>query len=239
MTSVWHSIHLKRWSLRLLPILLIWSGTDIYANESNLYQGCLNSVTVGEEKNPVIPCDDADPLNLAKSEDIQNVIKIFGITPDKLHFKGCKGLLFSAAPDATARNGEQKYLITYPSETSVTYLAPITHELAHVLQLEIEGKSSEDLLKEYGSKRIELGADFLTGIVFSSSLEKSDINGFQHNLMLIGLYREMEEWAHGSPAQRTAAFRRGYFLKNADVKSNIDKAFGYFLDNIYGQIIRF
>jgi len=239
MTSTLFVMCLKRWSLRLLSILLMWSGTEIHADEKNLYKGCLNSVTVGKEEKPVIPCDDTDPLNLANSADIHTVIKRMGLDPDKLHFKGCKNLRFSAAPDETAKNGEQRYLVTYPSETSDSYLAPITHELAHVLQMEIEVNSAEHLLKEYGSKRVELGADFLTGIVFSSSLENNDINEFQHNLMLIGLYREMEEDAHGSPAQRTAAFRFGYFLKNTEVKSNINMAFRYFLDNLYGQIDQF
>jgi hypothetical protein len=127
-------------------------------------------------------------------------------------------------------------VITYPSNAKTDFLAPFTHELAHVLQIEMAGglKPLQDSLE---SKRIELGADFLTGIVFSYALKEAGLREFQRNLSLIGLYRDSSSNAHGSPGQRTFAFRRGVFFNFANIGMNVPRAIQEFQEIIYGEIV--
>jgi hypothetical protein len=127
-------------------------------------------------------------------------------------------------------------VIPYPSGVKSAFLAPITHELAHVLQIEMVG-NLERLKDSMESKRIELEADFLTGIAFSHFLEQARLGEFQHNLSLIGLYRDSSSDAHGSPMERTAAFRRGVFFTFANVSETFRRASQDFQANIYGEII--
>jgi hypothetical protein len=235
----WFIALLRYWLRSLLvAVLLVRAEEGLTADGQQSSNGCLYAVMVGPEATPVVPCVDVDPLNLANDPDILKVMRAFGIEPDKVHFKGCKKLRFSAAPDGMAKEGDHQYLVTYPIEAAQSYVAPITHELAHVLQMEMAG-GLVPLRDAFGSKRVELGADFLTGIVFSNFLQYINVNQFQHNLELMGLYVEFEEKAHGTPEQRAQAFRYGVYFNFDNVKRDISMASDHFQSNIYGQIINF
>jgi hypothetical protein len=199
--------------------------------------GCLYGVTVGNDATPVDPCIDADPFNIGHNANVQKVLHALGIDARIVRFKGCKNQRFSAAPDWAAIAAERRYIVTYPTESDRNYLAPITHELAHVLQMEMEGGLSE-LRQKYSSKRVELGADYLAGLIFSQVLRDTDINQFQHNLSLIGLYVELDADAHGTPSQRVGAFRLGYINFDA-VEPDMRKASRNFQANYYGHVIQF
>lgn len=232
-------VSVRYWAHSLLmALLLMWTYGDPSADMLQLSHGCLYGVTVGHEATPVTPCDDADPLNLAKDPYIGKVMRSLSIEPGKVRFKGCKGLRFSATPDGMAKEGDRRYLITYPIEITQSYLAPITHELAHVLQMEMAG-GLDPLRKTFSSMRVELGADFLAGVIFSSSLQTIDINQFQHNLELMGLYVELETDAHGTPAQRTSAFRWGVHLNFDAMNRDIRIVNEDFQANIYGKVVQF
>ena len=95
----------------------------------------------------------------------------------------------------------------------------------------------EQLHAKLFSKRIELGADYLAGIASSRVLQHINKTTFQHNLSLNGLYREPDEKAHGTPAQRTAAFRYGVIdLVKAD--PDIRKASDNFQARLYAEVSR-
>jgi hypothetical protein len=201
-------------------------------------QACLHSFAVGGRALQAVPCRDADPLGLAKNVDIAKVTRALNIRSELVRFRGCDDGLFSTAEEQVSGSSQAttRYVITYPSGSRTDFLAPITHELAHVLQIEMAGglKPLQDSLE---SKRIELGADFLTGIVFSFALKEAGLGEFQHNLSLMGLYRDSSSNAHGSPTERTSAFRRGVFFDFANVGMNFPRASQYFQANIYGELV--
>ena len=221
-----------------MAALLLWASGErsVYARDTS--HGCLYAVTKGPEKTPVVPCVNADPLNIAGDPDIRKVMKAFGVEPWKVRFKGCKNIRFSVKEDRMHARGSRKYLITYPNEVEQSYVALITHELAHVLQMEMAG-GYRILRDTFITKRIELGADYLTGIIYSNYLKKNDINQFQHHLSLMGQYLELDEDAHGNPSQRSGAFRFGLFFDFNTVDRDIRKASENFQFDVYGQIIQF
>jgi hypothetical protein len=228
--------------MRLSFVLLLISFNGVtsllVAQGPNREQACLFSTKVdGRAAHPTL-CKGDDPLRLAKDGDVAKVIRAFGIRPESILFIGCEGGVFSTAEDqfSGSSGATNRYVITYPSGVKSDFLAPITHELAHVLQIEMVG-SLERLKDRMESKRIELGADFLTGIAFSHCLEQAGLGEFQHNLFLKGIYRDSSSEAHGSPVERTAAFRRGVFFTFADVNENFRRASQEFQANIYGDII--
>jgi hypothetical protein len=228
--------------MRLSFVLLLTSFNGVtsllVAQGPNREQACLFSTKVGGRAAHPTLCKGDDPLRLAKDGDLAKVIRAFGIRPESILFTGCEGGVFSTAEDqfSGSSGATNRYVITYPSGVKSDFLAPITHELAHVLQIEMVG-SLERLKDRMESKRIELGADFLTGIAFSHFLEQARLGEFQHNLSLIGLYRDSSSEAHGSPMERTAAFRRGVFFTFASVSENFRRASQEFQANIYGEII--
>ena len=228
-------------AVRLAVFML--SGLGLLANlhmsqRSSSYQACLHSFAVGGRALQEIPCGDGDPLGLAKNRDLAKVISTLDIRPELIRFRGCKDGLYSTAEEHTSGSSEvpARYVVTYPSDSRVNFLAPITHELAHVLQIQSAGGLAQ-LKTSLDSKRIELAADFLTGIVFSHVLPQAGLGEFQHNLSLRGLYRDSSSQAHGSPAERTSAFRRGVFFNFASVGRDFRRASRFFQANIFGELV--
>jgi len=222
-------------------LLLSWlslAAGPLIAQGSNPEQACLYSFVVGGRALRAAPCIDEDPLGFAKNVDLARVIRAFSIRPELIRFRGCDGGLFSTAEEHVSGSSQAtiRYVISYPSDAQNDFLAPITHELAHVLQIEMAG-GLEPLRDSLASKRIELGADFLTGIIFSFALKEARLGEFQHNLSLMGLYRDSASKAHGSPTQRTSAFRRGVFFNFARVSMSFPRASQEFQANIYGEIV--
>ena len=181
-------------------------------------------------------CSVDDPLSLAQERNIQEVISAFGLTTVHIKFKGCEFAEFATGPTAAT----QTFVITYPlieNRSEATYLAPITHELAHVFQIVNAGSYAS--LRQISIKRIELGADFLTGVIFANFLKNVDINKFQHNLNLIGLYNDIPETAHGTPEERIGAFRRGVHLPFENFSRQFRNVNKEFQDNVFGEITSF
>lgn len=170
-----------------------------------------------------VACRNSDESHIGENPEIRHIIEIMGLAQTKILFAGCENGLFMTSPVISA--SPPSYLISYPvshsrGDTSQDfareYLAPITHELAHVLQLETRGGMRE--LTKNGERKmlsIELGADFISGIVFArtQAATPAALNSYQQNLKLVGLYKESNEAAHGTWEQRTTAFRFGAFLK--------------------------
>ncbi len=168
-----------------------------------------------------------DPAGLGGDPDIRKVIAALGLQDVRIRFSGCAHGLF--ATETTGLASAPSYRISYPLLPAAQanaagspagnpvgtagrnpYLAPITHELAHVLQLRQKGGRNA-LLTGRQILSVELAADFIAGIAFKRIEALDSLNSFQQNIALVGLYREREEDAHGTWEQRTWAFRRGVF----------------------------
>ena len=173
-----------------------------------------------------------DPLKLLQLNDLKVAMDVLHVPKDRLEFEGCTQTRFTTSPPAAAIPGHGKYKIYYPvvGRSDEDYVGPIIHELAHVYQLESIGSSSK-LLDKYSMLQIELGADYMTGIVAGHYLQGARPKVFQDNLELVGLYREDDSGAHGTPNQRNAAFRLGYFLPSSKFGSQIAQAYQEYDDD--------
>lgn len=173
-----------------------------------------------------------DPAGLGNDPDIRKVISALGLQDVRIRFSGCAHGLF--ATEATGLASAPSYRISYPllpaqgpagsrgnaagspagppvrTAGRHPYLAPVTHELAHVLQLRQKGDRNA-LLTGRQILSVELAADFIAGIAFRRIEALDSLNSFQQNIALVGLYRDRSDDAHGTWEQRTWAFRRGVF----------------------------
>lgn len=217
-------------------ILLIVYRPSVPAEVQAIGNACLFAVSRGINAVPVGPCPNDDPLNLASNADVLKVIKRLGLSSEAIRFKGCANLSFSASEEAPI-NGARRYLITYPSNLKEPIIAPITHELAHLFQFEMAGGLQAARTLFGSTKKLELGADFLTGMLFSQVLSQFSYNEFQHNMMLTGRYFEARAEEHGTPANRTASFRFGAFLKNEKLVRDISSANSHFRENLYAEVV--
>ncbi|WP_313223341.1 hypothetical protein [Pseudoxanthomonas mexicana] len=187
----------------------------------------------------VAPCGDSDPLRISYDQDLRKVMTSLGITPSQVRFKGCSNLEFSVIKDPLIK-GPKQYLISYPLEARDSYLAPVVHELAHVMQVNSAGGDIKAMREQRDSSslRIELEADYLTGMVLSRTIATRNLALFQHNIVLTGMYKEENYRAHGTPAQRTSAFRMGYFQPIDANVPDLVSAPRYFQENVYDGLAR-
>ena len=106
--------------------------------------------------------------------------------------------------------------------------AVFAHELYHVFQY-VRFGSFAKVMAHYGSKikSVELAADFGAGYLLS----KSDLsNVYEMNPELSGGFILTLNGSHGTPAERSEAFRRGlYFTRRVSVAYSIENAEEYFL----------
>jgi hypothetical protein len=160
-------------------------------------------------------------------------MKFLEIPPKIVTFKGCEKLAFSAYPSMSV--GEGAYIITYPKEVEADFLAPTLHELSHIMQMEVSGglPMLRNIYKS--SKKIELEADYLTGVIFSNVFPQAQLHEFEQNILLTGMYVESDLTAHGTPDQRIVAFRLGVFGESPNEKEGIRDKSKNFRENLYGQ----
>lgn len=176
----------------------------------------------------------ADPMRISQKENIRAAIKSLAPGNVSLIFLGCAGAPFSTRPG----EADASYTIYYPilpRSAPDDYVAPLIHELSHVYQLQLSGSYAK-LTHSYSMRRIELGADYLTGVVIRNYLNSSNPTQFEHNLQLVGKYRETDTEAHGRPEQRVAAFRYGFHLPFEEFKQDLRLANREFQRNRYGDL---
>jgi hypothetical protein len=215
-------------TLALAPALIFGSPT-----RPADFPNCLNG---SSSKHPFHPNEHSeckgDPLNEASNTTVRKDEEMLGISPEDVRFIGCAAAPFLTVPGSGLISSQAT--IYYPTQLSEdSYAAPLFHELGHVFQLKRAGslaklKSSLDNSNE----RIELGADFIAGLAANKlGLKPAD---FLINLALIGSYNIQDQDFHGTPANRTQAFRNGYFYDNND--SQIADSYADFQDNLFGYI---
>lgn len=211
-------------------LTLAWiAGLGACAQAAEPELSCLHAISVGPARVPVTACGPADPLGIGNDPKVLRAMQLMGIPRDAVQFRGCAGSHFLASEDPSAGSGG-RFIVRYPTDADANVLAPIIHELAHVLQMSMAG-GLRGLRNSYSSIKIELSADFMVGYAFGVLLDKTDRDQFQHNLSLVGAYVERFEAAHGTPAQRTEAFRLGAVRRYPYSQFDIRKAYEYFLQN--------
>jgi len=205
-----------------------------YAQAEERY--CLNAVTTGNERTASVRChqSNSDPLDLKSDPLIKAAFTTLELDPSLVDFKGCEGIGFRTT-NSEADSGA-KYLISYSSNTGDKSVAPVIHELGHVAQLEISG-GYRNLSNLYSPTQIELGADYLVGIVFKLGLPTESTAQFERNIELAGIYmpaRNASKNKHGNPSMRVQAFRLGVHTNKNETK--IKSIHQDFQDNVYGTI---
>lgn len=182
-----------------------------------------------------------DPARLGSDPDIRKLIEALGLQDVRIRFSGCERGLFGA--DVTGLASAPSYRISYPllpaaqgraPGTRTPYLAPISHELGHVLQLRQKGDRNA-LLAGRQMLSVELAADFIAGIAFKRIGALDALNSFQQNIALVGLYREAREDAHGTWEQRTWAFRRGVFYPSEPSPLSPQEADDRFVRRLFAE----
>ena len=165
-----------------------------------------------------------DPYGVAREEAVAQAIRGLALDPAQISFAGCREGSFGTS---VTRGSSRPFLyrINYPISDSYRfgdYVGAVTHELAHAQQLEAFGsvcalrnhfdpapRQPNSGCGNAGSDRIELGADFVAGLLFRRHL-RLDPNVYLRGLALLGDYRTGGAATHGSPESRTGAFRMGY-----------------------------
>jgi hypothetical protein len=199
--------------------------------------GCLFSSADGSAK--AEGCSD-DPRRLQTEPKIAEAIHAMGLQGQPIRFEGCERTSFATIqrPDARAL----VFVIRYPilaGEPAPRLLAPIVHELAHIVQIRQSGSIARLQSELRESRRIELGADFLAGVVFANHLNAQNLL-YQNSLELVGRYREETFQAHGTTSQRNAAYRRGahYRLDHPDAAIDLPRLHVEFQENDYVAAVR-
>ena len=110
--------------------------------------------------------------------------------------------------------------------------AVFAHELYHVFQF-VRFGSQKEVMAYYGDdiKSTELAADFGAGYLLSKTALP---NVFEMNPELSGGFRRTRDHSHGTPAERSTAFRQGlYFTRRVSPAYSMENAEAYFLE--FGQ----
>lgn len=194
---------------------------------------CLFATVVDDKLISAGSCGATDPRLIARDEDVRKLIVAIDVPPESITFRGCPGDVYMVRPGPGAT-----YTITYPPLASDGFVAPVAHELAHIVQIRASG-GMDQLVERYESRRIELGADYLAGILFRSALPGSHRNDFQNHVHLNGLYRESPVRAHGSPVQRTNAFRLGVVGLTEPAGTTLAAASVHFQEDMYARVVTF
>ncbi|WP_156924518.1 hypothetical protein [Derxia gummosa] len=203
------------------------------ARGENPLPNCLyGKYTQGNEETAVEPCG-PDTKGIGADTDVQAVMRTFEIPPNMVAFQACPGGRFLAMPNV---NDDGHFLVRYPSHVQQNYLAPIVHELAHVVQMRDAGNLAA-LDPKNNSRRIELGADFLAGLAFNIALRRLNGDDFETNLQLAGSYKVVAD-DHGPPEHRGQAFRRGLTRMDPYPNLTIVEAMRYWNANDYARIRR-
>ena len=180
-------------------------------------------------------CSD-DPLEFRSHAAVVAAVDELELGAVRIRFFGCRVGEFQTSAPPGIDDGDFSARIYYPLSDTLTrddYIGPLLHELSHVFQVLEAGSMAE--LRRIESRAIALGADFMVGLVAARTAQM-DMRGFQANVALIGRYRESSD-AHGNPAQRSGAFRFGYFYDRNNDERGIHDAHELFQNEFVHEIL--
>jgi len=197
-------------------------GKIITAND------CLYAFT--SDGKSITACEDHDPLSLKDNPDILKVMRYADIDPQSVYFRGCdQGDFYVSELD----NG--KSVVNYDASIQIgQLLAPVVHELMHVLQIR-SANGLVALREQLGSLPLELEADYMAGVIYTRLFSARELKEFEQNLKLTGRYKENAAQAHGTPEQRDVAFRFGVFLRDDQI--SITELRNYFEGDVLGDVL--
>jgi hypothetical protein len=227
----WNRDSILRAALTVCLMAVISGSTLLPAIGANpKTRTCLNAIN--RSGRPVLHCIPSDSANIRQHRLILKAASALEIDIEDITFNGCPGGDYKIAEDR--RPDSLKYIIWYPSENGLAEIGPLIHELAHVHQLKAAGGMRQ--LDHSSPRKIELAADFIAGLVFKKALEDVRPGDYETGLSLMGLYFEEGPDPHGSPEDRTAAFRIGYYFNFTEDIPDINAAHQYFYEDIYGSL---
>jgi hypothetical protein len=181
----------------------------------------------------------SDVLHLANQQVVRAAVAATGLSVSQVEFVACEDASFFTAPPTRLPDGTRGFRIIYPARlegTADQYAAAIVHELGHVMQLQGDGSVDAVRARHPICGYIELEADYLAGIIFRRNIAEIDRGQFERNLRLVGNY-DPKCPDHGTPEERTAAFRTGFYL--AKPPADLQEARREFADHHFASIIRF
>jgi hypothetical protein len=170
-----------------------------------------------------------DELGVSTNLEVRSAEKMLGIAPQEVAFIGCPAANFGTQPQRVALGLPYHFLILYRADPKLAitdYISPLLHELGHVYQIKRAGGTGTLLAF---IERTELGADFLAGIEARRLRLSPGLS--QRTLDLVGTYTNDP---HGTPEDRTEAFRYGYFYQPA--QAPIGPIYADFEDNLFNQV---
>ena len=145
--------------------------------------------------------------------------------------RGCIPGMFESHTRKLA-DGKRQFFIDMPAGTHFereSLSAIFAHELIHVLQYATHGSYSK--VKEHYNNDIlavELAADFGAGYLLSQT---DMANVYEMNPELSGRYTYLLPNTHGTPSERTEAFRSGlYFTRRVSSAFGLERAKRYYLE---------
>jgi hypothetical protein len=148
-----------------LSLLLFSVGFDVaVSNQARSMPDCLYSKSGARFKPKEHPECHSDVLNISAVNEIKKTEIFLDLNAEHVRFIGCSAALFMTDP------GEDDPTVYYPAtdekRVNPQLVAPLIHELGHVYQLKRWGSAAKVREASRDSKeRIELGADFIAGIV--------------------------------------------------------------------------
>ncbi|HVF15516.1 MAG TPA: hypothetical protein VNA21_01350 [Steroidobacteraceae bacterium] len=181
-------------------------------------------------------CPEEDPLRLAANPQVQKMVSFFGLAGKQIRFLGCNSYRFSARSEVNESAAHPSYVVTYPTQAADNFIGAIAHVLSHLLQSEL-ALGMENLKATREARRIELGADFLSGVVFNNALKGLSEDEFRRSLESVNGLFDLQENAHGTRSQRAGAFQAGIDLVLADFDRDLRLVNREFDSKRYGYVL--
>jgi hypothetical protein len=178
-----------------------------------------------------------DPLGFSGDAAIKNAIRQLDLAGAAIEFVGCTTGEFRSSSPPGIDDSDLRFRIYYPVARDLRhadYIAPLSHELGHAFQIRQAG-SMAALKRSLESRQIELGADYLVGLI-AGRAGGIKLAQFQANVNLVGRYRESSD-EHGTPVQRSYAFRYGFFFDKNHGGQTFDEAYAKFGDDFFTEIV--
>lgn len=213
----------------------IGAGTSYGHTPLALPDGCLNAADASASLQDRGSCGVAQQ-SIEHHPDVQALISAMSLDDVDIVFLECTRFGFSA--NSSRSGGKFRGIITYPSQPKGSInpqVAPLAHELGHIVQLKQAGGLAK-LKQLLPSVERELGADFLAGYALRRMLTNQNVTDFSTSRDLPGQYATSTD-DHGAPLLRTNAFRRGFYYSDRQPQSDIYSLHLLFQAKIITQLI--
>jgi hypothetical protein len=208
---------------------------ELIATQAAHSQSSSPCLSVASEVSRTV-CPEEDSLRVAEDPQVQKMMSFLGLAGKQIRFLGCKTYRFSATSEVNESGTHMRYVITYPTQAADNFIGAIAHELAHLLQMEL-AMGAENLKATREAKRIELGADFLSGVAFNNALKGLSEDEYRRSLESMNGLFELQQDARGTRSQRAAAFRAGIDLVFADFDRDLRLVNREFDSKLYSYVL--